>query len=87
MERVTGMHIGFPVVMFTLGKYGSSSGTGIGKHSGCTVVIASHGWQSRMDSPTNPEWGKKKKQLSGTRISNTSRISYRIVRTFNSIQS
>lgn len=56
IERVTGIHIGFPVVMFTLGKYGSSSGTGIGKHSGCTVVIASHGWQSRMESPTKPEW-------------------------------
>jgi hypothetical protein len=27
----------------------------MGKHSGCTVVIASHGWQSRIDSPTNPE--------------------------------
>jgi hypothetical protein len=86
MERVTGMHIGFPVVMFTLGKYGSSSGTGIGKHSGCTVVIASHGWQSRIESPTNPE-EQKKKQLSSTRISNTSRISFRILKKFNSIQS
>lgn len=61
IDRVAGIQNGSPVVALMCGKYGSPSGTGIGKHCGCTVIIESHDRQFSIPSFMKPVKNEKLK--------------------------
>lgn len=55
IDLVAGMQSLFPVFGSFEGKYGSLSGMGIGKHSGCTVSLESQERQFNIPSFIKPE--------------------------------
>jgi hypothetical protein len=50
IDLVKGKQKGLPVVALVSGKWGSPLGTGMGRHSGWMLVLASHSLHSRMES-------------------------------------